>query len=113
MPPDELMTAADVLSGADNGRVRIELDGLSLTDETYRTNDLASLENPLEALVEHEAVGNLDGHVTGLGKRRRSFSTVRMPRRYFAQLNQSYAAILNARERQSRFFRARPSDSFH
>jgi tetratricopeptide (TPR) repeat protein len=47
------------------GAVLIELDGTTLPDAVYRNYDLKTIEDQLSAIVEEEAVGELDGHEFG------------------------------------------------
>lgn len=47
------------------GEVLIELDGIHLSDEVYKSCDIATLENRLEEVLEMEEQGELDGHETG------------------------------------------------
>ena len=47
------------------GAVIIELDGTTLPSSTCEKYDLATLENQLIAIVDSEAVGELDGHEFG------------------------------------------------
>ena len=47
------------------GTVLIELDGRTLPDAVYRDHDLKTIEDQLSAIVDEEAVGELDGHEFG------------------------------------------------
>lgn len=47
------------------GAVLIELDGTTLPDAVYSNYDLATIEGQLSAIVEEEALGELDGHEFG------------------------------------------------
>jgi tetratricopeptide (TPR) repeat protein len=47
------------------GTVLIELDGRTLPDAVYRNYDLKTIEDQLLAIVEEEALGELDGHEFG------------------------------------------------
>jgi len=52
-------------SGKHTGEVLIELDGMRLPEQVYKTCDIAMLENRIEDVLEIEEHGELDGHETG------------------------------------------------
>jgi hypothetical protein len=52
-------------AGKAAGEVLVELDGIHLPEWVYKNCDIATLENRLEAVLETEEQGELDGHETG------------------------------------------------
>lgn len=70
LPPvhkHEVMPIAEApkQAGSAAGEVRIELDGIHLPESVYRDCDIATLENRLEAALDMDGLGELDGHETG------------------------------------------------
>jgi tetratricopeptide (TPR) repeat protein len=66
--PEHKVTPAPKMiidAGKAAGEVLVELDGIHLPEWVYESCDIATLENRLEAVLEMEEQGELDGHETG------------------------------------------------